>query len=154
MKLVRETSIRLAILIATAGVVIHLGAIVAGPSWFVFFNAPAPFVESARTGTWLAPVAGFIIAALMGSCGYYAASSLGLVPRPPLQRSGLAAMATVCISRALLLPLLAIRHPELRNTFETVAAIVWGLGGYGLAEAFIRTTRVANVSFMREGQPT
>jgi hypothetical protein len=35
-----------------------------------------------------------------------------------------------------LLPVLAIPHPELRNTFEVVAALVWGLAGLGFAVAF------------------
>jgi hypothetical protein len=126
----------LAILIAAAGVVIHVGALFAGDAWFVFFNAPPSVIASARAGTWLAPVSGLAIAGLMGLCGYYAASAIGLAPRPPLQRLALAAMATVCIVRALLLPVLAISHPELRNTFETVAAIVWGMAGVGLAVAF------------------
>jgi Na+-driven multidrug efflux pump len=126
----------LAILIAAAGVLIHVGALFAGESWFVFFNAPPSVVASARAGTWLAPVSGLAIAGLMGLCGYYAASSIGRVPRPPLQRPGLAAMATVCLVRALLLPVLAVSHPELRNTFEIVAAIVWGVAGAGLAVAF------------------
>jgi hypothetical protein len=126
----------LAILIAAAGVVIHIGALFAGESWFVFFNAPPGVVASARAGTWLAPASGLVIAGLMGLCGYYAASSIGLTPRPPLQRPALAGMATVCIVRALLLPVLAISHPELRNTFEIVAAIVWGIAGVGLAMAF------------------
>jgi hypothetical protein len=45
-------------------------------------------------------------------------------------------MACVCLGRALLLPVLAVRHPELRNTFAIVAAIVWGTAGVGLAVAF------------------
>jgi hypothetical protein len=67
--------------------VIHVGALFAGESWFVFFNAPPGVVASARAGTWLAPVSGLVIAGLMGLCGYYAASSIGLTPRPP-PRSG------------------------------------------------------------------
>jgi len=126
----------LAILIAAAGGVIHVGALFAGDAWFVFFNAPPGVLASAREGTWLAPVSGLAIAGLMGLCGYYAASSIGLAPLPPLQRPGLAAMATVCLVRALLLPILAVSHPELRNTFEIVAAIVWGVAGVGLAMAF------------------
>jgi Na+-driven multidrug efflux pump len=128
--------VHLAILIAAAGVVIHVGALFAGESWFVFFNAPPSVVASARAGTWLAPVSGLAIAGLMGLCGYYAASSIGLAPRPPLQRLALAGMATVCLVRALLLPVLAVSHPELRNTFEIVAAITWGVAGVGLATAF------------------
>ncbi|QGZ38287.1 hypothetical protein IP92_01404 [Pseudoduganella flava] len=125
------------ILIALSGVVIHVGAMFAGLSCFTFFNAPPSVIASYEAGTWLAPVSCAVIAGLMGACGYYAASAIGLVRRPPLQRIGLATMAAVCIGRALLLPVLAVNHPELRNTFEIVAAIVWGLAGAGLAVGFV-----------------
>lgn len=123
----------LAILISLAGVVIHLGALFAGLSWFVFFRAPRSIIESYQAGTAFAPAITLVIAALMGTCGYYAAAVFDWVRRPPLQLVGLATMATICIVRALLLPVLAVPHPELRNTFEIVAAIVWGLAGAGFA---------------------
>ncbi len=126
----------LAMLIAVVGVIVHVGAVIAGPSWFVFFNAPASVLASAREGTWLAPVSTLAIAGLMAACAWYAAAALGLVWRPPLLRVGLAAMAAVCLLRALALPTLAIGHPELRNTFEVVAALVWGAAGVGFAVGF------------------
>ncbi|KQQ96232.1 hypothetical protein [Massilia sp. Leaf139] len=127
----------LAVLVSSAGVAIHLGALVAGLSWLVFFNAPASVVDSYKAGTWFAPVSCVVIAALMATCGYYAASVLGWVRRPPLQRLGLATMAAICMIRALLLPILAVSNPELRNTFEIVAAAVWGLAGIGFMAAFV-----------------
>ena len=136
MKLSSVWWVYLSVLIAIAGVVIHVGAVIAGPSWFVFFNAPPSVVASAREGTWLAPLSTLTIAALMGLCGLYAASAAGLVPRMPLLRLGLAGMASVCLMRALLLPVLAISHPELRNTFEVISALVWGMAGMGFAVGF------------------
>ncbi|GAB6197083.1 hypothetical protein [Lysobacter xanthus] len=121
----------LAASIALGGVVIHVGAVIAGPSWFEFFNAPPRVLASARSGTWLAPVSALAIAGLMGLCGLYAASATGLVRRMPLLRIGLGTMAVVCLVRALLLPVLAVRHPELRNLFEVVSAVVWGIAGLG-----------------------
>jgi hypothetical protein len=126
----------LAMLIAVAGVLIHVGAVLRGPSWFAFFGAPPRIVASARAGTWLAPVSALIIAGLTASCALYAASAVGLVRRVPLLRLGLAGMATVCLVRALLLPALAIHHPELRNTFEVASAFVWGVAGIGFAIGF------------------
>ena len=143
MKLSGVFLVYLAMLIAIAGVVIHGGAVVAGPSWFVFFNAPPSVVASARAGTWLAPLSALIIAALMAVCAFYAASALGLVRRPPLQRLGLVSMAAVCLLRALILPPLAINHPELRNTFEVVSALIWGLAGVGFAAGY-RLTGINN----------
>ncbi|MBB2483722.1 hypothetical protein H5407_00625 [Mitsuaria sp. WAJ17] len=72
----------------------------------------------------------------MGLCGLYAASALGWLRRLPLLRTGLAAMAAVCLLRALLLIPLAWWHPALLSTFEVTAALVWGLAGLGLAQAF------------------
>jgi ABC-type polysaccharide/polyol phosphate export permease len=72
----------------------------------------------------------------MGACALYAASAVGVVRRPPFQRLGLAVMATVCLVRALLLPVLTVRHPELRNTFEIVAVVVWFLAGIGFVVGF------------------
>jgi len=135
MKIVRSL-VASAVFISVSGVVIHVGAMFAGLSWFTFFNAPSSVVESYKSGTWLAPLSCLVISSLMGACAYWAASPLGWVRRPPLQRPGLAAMSTVCLVRALLLPALAISHPELRNAFEIVAALVWGLAGIGFAFAF------------------
>ena len=125
----------LAVVIAGVGVLIHVLAIVGGPSWFTFFGAPPTIVRSAEAGTWLAPVSSLLIAAAMGLCGLYAASALGWVRRLPLLRVGLAAMATVCLVRALALIPLGMWRPALLSTFEIVAAVVWGLAGIGLAQA-------------------
>lgn len=137
---IQSRSIQLAIAIALAGVAIHIGAIFGGPSWFRFFGAPPQVIASAEQGTWLAPVGSLVIAGLMGLCGWYGASALGWVRRPWLQRPGLACMASVCIARALILPILAFKVPQLINTFEIVAALIWLLAGIGLAAGF-RATR-------------
>ena len=129
--------IYLAMLIAAAGVVIHVGAVIAGPSWFEFFNAPPQVQASAREGTWLAPVSALTIAGLMLICALYAASTVGVVRRPPLQRLGLLTISAVCLVRALILPPLAISHPELRNAFEVVSALIWGTAGVGFLLAFL-----------------
>ncbi len=136
MKLSSIWWVYLAAAIAVGGVAIHVGAIFGGPSWFEFFNAPPSVVASAHDGTWLAPISALIIAALMAVCALYAGSAAGLVRRPPLQRFGLASMAAVCLLRALILPPLAIGHPELRNTFEVVSALIWFAAGVGFSVGF------------------
>jgi hypothetical protein len=136
MKLSNSVWVYLATVISVIGVLIHVGAVFGGPSWFTFFGAPQSIVASARAGTWLAPVSALVIAGLMGICAVYAASAVGLLRRPPLQRFGLAGIAVVCLVRALLLPVLAVHHPELRNTFEVVAAFVWFVAGVGFAVGY------------------
>lgn len=125
--------ILLAAAIAALGALIHVVAIPAGPAWYAYFGAPASVVASARAGTWPAPAGALVIAFLMATCAWYACAALGAVRRPPLLRAGLATMAAICLVRALLLPPLAVAHPELRNTFQVVAAVLWGLAGVGFA---------------------
>lgn len=139
-----------AILIALAGVIIHVGAVIAGPTWFEFFNAPPRVVASARAGTWLAPISALTIAGLMLTCAIYAASVVGIVRRPPFQRLGLLAVAVVCLLRALVLPPLAIYHPELRNTFEVVSALIWLTAGVGFLIGFrIAMAHARRISLIR-----
>jgi hypothetical protein len=128
--------VRLAIAIALFGAAIHVAAIVGGPSWYAFFGAPPAIVESARSGTWLAPIGAMVIVGLMAICAAYAASALGLIRKLPLLRLGLACIAAVCLLRAFVLIPLAVKHPELLNTFEVAAALVWALAGVGFAVGF------------------
>lgn len=136
MKNASTSWILLAAGIAAIGVIIHLAAIVGGPAWYAFFGAPPQIVASARNGTWLAPVSTAAIALLMGLCAIYACSAAGLIRRLPLLRPALASIATVCLVRGFLLIPLAIQHPELFNTFEVIAALVWATAGFGFALGF------------------
>ncbi|MFZ6749925.1 hypothetical protein [Undibacterium sp. Ren11W] len=134
--------IYLAGVIALIGAAIHLAAIFSGAGWYRFFGAPPLIVESARSGTLLAPVGAMLIAALMGLCAAYAFSALGLIRRMPLLRLMLAGMASVCLVRSFVLLPLSIFHPELRNTFEVVAAVVWGLAGMGFLVGYYHSRLV------------
>ena len=129
----------LAGIIALIGVAIHIGAIFGGPSWYTFFGAPPAIVQSARAGTMLAPLCSAAIAAAMALCAAYAFSAVGYIRRVPLLRPGLASIAAVCLLRALVLVPLVVSHPELRNTFEVLAALVWGMAGVGFALGFAFT---------------
>ncbi|MBV1776353.1 hypothetical protein KSF73_11585 [Burkholderiaceae bacterium DAT-1] len=133
--------VQCAALIAMVGVCIHVLAIPGGAAWFKFFGAPPFVVHSAEQGTWIAPVGSLIIAVLMGMCAWYAAAVLGWVRRPPLHRLGLAAMACVCIVRGILLPVMAVSHPELLNRFEVIAAVVWFAAGVGFAFGVVALRR-------------
>lgn len=136
--------IYLAAAIALVGVAIHLGAIIGGAGWYSYFGAPPRIVESAKSGTLLAPVSAALIAALMALCAAYAFSALGLIKRMPLLRLALAGIASVCLFRSLVLLPLSINHPELRNTFEILAAIVWGLAGVGFLVGYYHARLAAS----------
>lgn len=143
MKKFSERWIYLAGVIAVIGVIIHIAAIFGGPSWYAYFGAPPQIVQSAREGTWLAPVSAMIISVLMAICAAYAFSALGVIRRLPLLRVGLASMTAICLLRSMILWPLMINHPELRNTFEIVAALVWGIAGLG----FMFGYRLANSTY-------
>ena len=122
--------------LAIGGALIHVAAVFAGPSSYFFFHAPPSVVASARTGTWLAPISALAIAAAMGLCAAYAFSAAGFLPRLPLLRAGLAAIAIVCSVRGLLLVPLYLLRPQLVDTFGVLSAVVWFLAGMGFAVGF------------------
>jgi hypothetical protein len=113
---------------AFLGGLLHVVAMVAGPDWIAFFQAPAVIVESARNGTWLAPVSGMVITGLMWLCSYYAFSGAGLFRKPYLLRAGLATIASVCILRGVIAIPLVIWHPILWSHlgwFDLIASLIW-----------------------------
>jgi len=118
---------------ALAGALIHVAAIAGGPEWFLYFRAPPQVVESARAGTWLAPVSALAIAGAMALCAAYAFSAAGRLPRLPLMRTALATIAAICLLRAVSTIPIYLYWPHLIDTFEVVAGIVWGVIGLGFA---------------------
>lgn len=121
---------------ALAGALIHMAAIAGGPAWFFYFRAPPQVVESARAGTWLAPASALAIAAAMALCAAYAFSAAGHLPRLPLMRTALATIAAICLLRAVATIPIYLYWPQLVDTFEIVAGIVWGVIGLGYAVGF------------------
>jgi ABC-type polysaccharide/polyol phosphate export permease len=146
-----RVSVLLAAGIAAFGAAIHLAAIVGGPSWYAYFGAPPSIVASARDGTWLAPVSAAMIAGLMALCALYACSAVRLIPRLPLLRPALASMAAVCLIRGFALIPLSFKYPELINTFEVVAAIIWSTAGVGFAAGFWAARSVLSIERIIRG---
>lgn len=114
---------------AFLGGLLHVVALIGGADWIAALGAPYWAVESARQGTWIAPVGGLTISALMWLCSAYAFSGAGWLRPLPLLRTGLFAVALVCLLRGIfLLPIVLLLHPELVarvGPFEIVASIIW-----------------------------
>ena len=113
---------------AFLGGLLHIVAILAGPDWIAFFQAPPVIVESAHQGTWLAPVASLVITGLMWLCSFYAFSGAGLLPRVYLLCTGLGVIAAICILRGMIAIPLLIWRPILWNHlgwFELIASLIW-----------------------------
>lgn len=115
--------------IAIFGALIHWIAPLLGPDWYAFLTAPNWVVESARRGTWDAPVGGAIIGGLMFLCALYAFSATGLMRRLPLMRTALCVISTICLVRGLLLIPLLIKVPERLTAFDITASVVWFIAG-------------------------
>lgn len=124
--------------IALFGALIHSAAPLVGPDWYAFLRSPAWVVESARNGTWPAPVGGLIIGALMFMCAVYAFSGAGLIRKLPLLRTGLCLISAICTIRGLLLIPYLVKVPERLTAFDIVASLVWLLAGVSFLIGTIR----------------
>lgn len=115
--------------IAVFGALIHWVAPLLGPDWYAFLTAPAWVVDSARQGTWPAPLGALVIGGLMFVCGWYGLAGAGALPRLPLLRSGLCCIASICLLRGLLLLPFLLYHYALLSAFDIVASFVWFSAG-------------------------
>jgi len=118
---------------AFLGGLLHVLALIGGPVWIAAIGAPYRVVESAERGTWIAPVGGLTIAALMWLCSTYAFSGAEFFRRVPQLRTGLFSVTLVCLLRGIfLLPIVLLLHPDLTahvDTFEIVASLIWTVIG-------------------------
>lgn len=95
-------SFLLAALILFAGALLHVGVLVAGPDWIAFVGAPAEVVESARLGTWLAPLSTLGIAALLAGLALYSFAAAGKLRPLPLAKPILGVFAAIFVLRGLI----------------------------------------------------
>ena len=115
--------------IATFGAIIHWIAPWMDITWYTFLTSPQWVVDSARAGTWPAPVGAFVVGALMQMCGLYALYATGLLPRIILLRPALCTISLLCTVRgALILPMLWM-VPEKLTAFDITASMVWLVAG-------------------------
>ncbi|TXI93008.1 MAG: hypothetical protein E6Q34_05850 [Burkholderiaceae bacterium] len=123
--------------IASFGAIIHWIAPFLGVDWYRFLTSPQWVVNSARNGTWQAPVGAVVVGALMQTCGMFALSATGIVQRLPFLRTATCFIAILCTLRgALIFPLLWM-VPKRLTAFDITASFVWlcagicmGLGTY------------------------
>ena len=118
---------------STAGALLHVVVVISGNAdWYSYFEAPPWVVESVRDGTWLGPLAGLIIAALMQAAGLFAFSAARAIPRLPFLKSALVTLSAIGLVRGSLIVPLVFYHPEHMpplRMFDWVAAAIWTLMG-------------------------
>jgi hypothetical protein len=86
-----------------AGAILHVAALIGGPSWIAFVGAPREVVESASRGTWLAPVGALGITSLLLLLAVYAMSAAAVFRTFPFLRSTLTFFALIFIVRGLII---------------------------------------------------
>ena len=111
-------------LIAGFAAVWHLLMIVGGPSWYAFARAPQYIVDSAKEGTFIAPLGAVAIAALMFICTAYSFSGAGLFGKIPLLKLALPIISFICLARGLYISPIFYSLKVL-GTWHLVASSVW-----------------------------
>lgn len=125
----------LAALGSVAASLTHVWAMFAGPEAYASLGAPPDVIASAEAGTWYAPTVTTGIATVLLGWALYAWSAVGFLPRMPLLRTGLIAIATVLVLRGFALVPALILVPEHLGAFDYWSAgicltlgLVFGVG--------------------------
>ena len=119
----------LAALISVGTAVAHLSCIFLGSECFSAQMAPQQVIESAKNGTWLAPVGTIFVSSIFLIVGLYAISAAGIIRKLPLLKLGIYTIASLCIIRGVLPLQLWMRHPEKVNSVVFYIGIVWLVTG-------------------------
>lgn len=119
----------IAAFIAISTAIAHLSCIYFGPQCYAAQMAPQEIVESAKSGTLLAPIGTVIVSAIFIAFGIYALSGAQIIRKLPLLSFGIYTIATLCIIRGLLPLQLWLRHPNKVSTLVLAVGIVWLIVG-------------------------
>ena len=135
-----------AALIALGTAIAHMSCIFLGPECFSAQMAPPQVIESARNGTWLAPVGTIFASAIFLVFGLYALSGAGIVRKLPLLTLGIYTIATLCIIRGVLPLQLWIRHPEKVNSIVFYTGIIWLATGLLFLFGYLQVRKTAYIN--------
>jgi len=124
MKPIAKACFHLGALGSIAASLTHIWAIFSGPDAYASLGAPPDVVESATLGTWYAPTITMGIATVIFGWALYAWSALGILPRLPLLRAGLFAVAFVLIMRGLIIFPLMFLIPDQLNAFGYWSSLI------------------------------
>jgi len=131
-----------AAIIAFVTAVAHMSCILLGPECYAAQMAPKEIVESAKQGTWLAPVGTTLVSVLFAICGCYALSAAGYIRPLFLLKIGIYFIGSLCIVRGILGLQLWLRKPELFDTFGIWANWFWFICGLFFILGIRRSTTI------------
>ncbi len=103
---------------------LHWACIVLGAPAFRFLGAGEKIAVMAERGHWYPPVVAFLIGLVLMAWGAFALSGAGIIPRLPLTRYALLAIALIFLIRAVGYPLLKPAFPENSPTFWVVTSAI------------------------------
>lgn len=115
----------IAAFIAVSTAAAHMSCIYFGPECYAAQMAPPQIVESAKNGTYLAPIGTTFVSLIFVMLGLYALSGANVIRRLPLLKLGIYTIATLCIIRGILPLQLWARHPDRVNDVVFYTGIVW-----------------------------
>lgn len=115
----------IAALVFIATAFAHLTCIYFGPQCYAAQMAPNAIVESAKSGTLLAPLGTIFVSAVFVVFACYGLSGAKIIRRLPLLSIGIYSIAVVCIIRGLLPLQLWLRHPSKVSGLVLAVGIVW-----------------------------
>lgn len=101
---------------------LHLGCIVFGAPWYRYMGAGEPMASMAERGHWVPTVVTLGVAAVLMAWSLVALSGAGVLPRLPLLRWALAAIAGIYLLRAVAFPWLMPQFPGNSATFWAVSS--------------------------------
>lgn len=100
--------------------------------------APPQLIESAKFGTWLAPIATLIVSSLFALCGLFALSGAGIMRKIPLTYLALFTIAALCLLRGLSTIPLSLTFPEVVSVFSLFSGFIWFIAGLLYAYGFMQ----------------
>jgi hypothetical protein len=108
---------------------LHLAVIVGGPPWYRFFGAGEPMAQAAARGAMFPAIVTLGIALVLAIWAVVAFSAAGILPRLPLLKWALAAIAFIFLARGLVGLTPNLWRPDLSLAFKLWSSvIVFGIG--------------------------
>lgn len=118
------TLLILAAVIVFGTAIAHMSCIFLGPKCYSAQMAPPQLIESAKEGTYLAPIITILVSLIFFIWGLYALSGAKLIRRLPLLAFIIYSISALCIIRGILPLQLWLRYPDRVNDL----AFYYGLG--------------------------
>ncbi|RUO25522.1 hypothetical protein CWE09_01935 [Aliidiomarina minuta] len=112
-------------IIAIATAIAHLSCIYFGPQCYAAQMAPYAIIESAKSGTLLAPLGTIVVSFLFAVLAAYALSAARLIRKLPLLSVGIYSIAGLCTIRGILPLQLWLRQPDRVSDTVLYVGFVW-----------------------------